>query len=97
MQIDADYIRIDWDTGKIYARGEQDEKGRITVPAVATQGGKKYEYNEVIYNYKTKQAIAFNARTEESEGVIVAEKTKKYNDSVFFMRKAIYTTDEYIF
>jgi lipopolysaccharide assembly outer membrane protein LptD (OstA) len=95
MQIDADYIRIDWDTGKIYARGEQDEKGRITVPAVATQGGKKYEYNEVIYNYKTKQAIAFNARTEESEGVIVAEKTKKYNDSVFFMRKAIYTTDEY--
>lgn len=95
MQIDADYIRIDWETGKIYARGEQDDKGRIVKPAVATQGGKQYEYNEVIYNYKTKQAIAFNARTEESEGVIVAEKTKKYNDSVFFMRKAIYTTDEY--
>ena len=95
MQIDADYIRIDWETGKIYARGEQDDKGRIIKPAIATQGGKKYEYNEVIYNYKTKQAIAFNARTEESEGVIVAEKTKKYNDSVFFMRKAIYTTDDY--
>lgn len=95
MQIDADYIRIDWETGKIYARGEQDDKGKIIKPAVATQGGKQYEYNEVIYNYKTKQAIAFNARTEESEGVIVAEKTKKYNDSVFFMRKAIYTTDEY--
>lgn len=95
MQIDADYIRIDWETGKIYARGEQDDKGRIIKPAIATQGGKKYEYNEVIYNYKTKQAIAFDARTEESEGVIVAEKTKKYNDSVFFMRKAIYTTDDY--
>ncbi len=95
MQIDADYIRIDWETGKIYARGEQDDKGKIIKPAIATQGGKQYEYNEVIYNYKTKQAIAFNARTEESEGVIVAEKTKKYNDSVFFMRKAIYTTDEY--
>ena len=95
MQIDADYIRIDWETGKIYARGEQDDKGKIIKPAIATQGGKKYEYNEVIYNYKSKQAIAFNARTEESEGVIVAEKTKKYNDSVFFMRKAIYTTDDY--
>ena len=95
MQIDADYIRIDWDTGKIYARGEQDKNGKITTPAVATQGGKKYEYNEVIYNYKTRQAIAFNARTEENEGVVVAERTKKYNDSVFFMRKAIFTTDEY--
>lgn len=95
MQIDADYIRIDWETGKIYARGEQDENGKIIKPAVATQAGKKYEYSEVIYNYKTKQAVAFNARTEESEGVIVAQKTKKYNDSVFFMNKAIYTTDEY--
>lgn len=95
MQIDADYIRIDWETGKIYARGEQDDKGKIIKPAIATQAGKQYEYNEVIYNYKTKQAIAFNARTEENEGVIVAQKTKKYNDSVFFMRKAMFTTDEY--
>lgn len=95
MQIDADYIRIDWETGKIYARGEQDEKGKITTPAVATQGGKKFEYSEVIYNFKTKQAIAFNARTEESEGVIVAERTKKYDDSVFVMRNAMFTTDEY--
>ncbi|MNK53099.1 LPS-assembly protein LptD [compost metagenome] len=95
MQIDADYIRIDWETGKIYARGEQDEKGKITTPAIATQGGKKFEYSEVIYNFKTKQAIAFNARTEESEGVIVAERTKKYDDSVFVMRNAMFTTDEY--
>lgn len=95
MQIDADYIRIDWSSSKIYARGGLDEKGRVTTPAVATQGGKTFEYDEVIYNYKTRQAVAFNARTEESEGVIVAEKTKKYNDSVFFMRNGKYTTDEY--
>ncbi len=29
MQIDADYISIDWDKGMIFARGELDEKGRI--------------------------------------------------------------------
>ncbi|MFW2136892.1 putative LPS assembly protein LptD [Chryseobacterium sp. TY4] len=95
MQIDADYIRIDWSNSKIYARGGLDEKGRVKKPAVATQAGKKYEYDEVIYDYKTKQAVAFNARTEESEGVIVAQKTKKYNDSVFFMRNGKYTTDTY--
>ncbi|KFC18548.1 putative LPS assembly protein LptD [Epilithonimonas lactis] len=95
MQIDADYIRFEWETGKIYARGEQDEKGKIIKPAVATQAGKQFEYSEVIYNIKTKQAIAFNARTEESEGVIVAQKTKKYDDSVFVMSRAMYTTDEY--
>lgn len=95
MQIDADYISINWDNGVIFARGELDSLGRIKTPAVAIQAGKTYEYDEFTYNYRTRQAIAFNARTEESEGVIVAEKTKKYNDSVFFMRRGMYTTDEY--
>ncbi len=95
MQIDADYIRIDWSRNEIYARGEVDSTGRIIGTAVATQGGKPYEYRDFQYNFKTRQAIAYNARTEESEGVIVAQKTKKYNDSVFFMRRGLYTTDEY--
>ena len=95
MQIDADYISIDWNQSLIFARGELDSLGKIKNPAMAVQGGKKYEYDEFTYNLKTRQAIAFNARTEESEGVIIAEKTKKYNDSVFFMRRGKYTTDEY--
>lgn len=95
MLIEADYISIDWDKSLIFARGELDSLGRIKTPAQATQAGKIYEYDQFTYNIKTRQAIAFNARTEESEGVIVAEKTKKYNDSVFFMRRGKYTTDEY--
>lgn len=95
MQIDADYISIDESKNLIFARGKQDSTGRIIEPVLTTQAGKKYETDEFNYNYKTKQAIAFNARTEESEGVIVADKTKKYNDSVFFMRRGKYTTDEY--
>lgn len=95
MLIEADYISIDWDRSLIFARGELDSLGKIKTPAAATQDGKKYEYDQFTYNLKTRQAIAFNARTEESEGVIVAEKTKKYNDSVFFMRRGKYTTDEY--
>ena len=95
MKINADYIQIDWDKGLIYARGKIDSTGKMLEPAIATQGGKKYEYSEFSYNYKTKQAIAYNARTEESEGVIVAEKTKKVNDSVFYLKRGKYTTDEY--
>ena len=28
MQIDADYIRFEWETGKIYARGEQERTAK---------------------------------------------------------------------
>ncbi|MGS0748189.1 putative LPS assembly protein LptD [Halpernia sp. GG3] len=95
LQINADYISIDWDKGLVFARGKLDSLGKIKEPVLTVQAGKKYETDQFSYNLKTKQAIAFNARTEESEGVIVAQKTKKYNDSVFFMRQGKYTTDEY--
>ena len=72
MQIDADYIQIDWDKGMIYARGKVDSTGKITIPASATQGGKKYEYRDFNYNYKTKQFIAYDAITEEGEVFVLA-------------------------
>lgn len=95
MQIDADYISIDESKSVVFARGKQDSLGRIKELVQVSQGGKKYEVKSFNYNTKTKQAIAYDARTEENEGVIVAEKTKKYNDSVFVMRRADFTTDDY--
>ena len=95
MKINADYISIDWSTGNVFARGKLDENGKVVEPVITNQAGKAYETDQFNFNYKTRQAIAYNARTEESEGVIVAEKTKKVNDSVYFMRRGKYTTDEY--
>lgn len=95
MTIQADYISIDRRKNEVFARGLVDSTGKVIQPAIALQGGKKYEYNEFRYQMDTRQVLAYNARTEESEGVIVAKKTKKYNDSVFVMRKGLYTTDEY--
>ena len=95
MQVEADYISINWETGMVFARGKLDEKGKIIEPVIVTQGAQKYETDQLDFNYKTKQAIAYNARTEESGGVIVAEKTKKVNDSVFYMARGKYTTDDY--
>lgn len=95
MKIEADYISIDWNTGMVFARGKQDEKGKLIEPVKTTQAGKTYETDSFSFNYKTKKAIAYNTRTEESGGVIVAEKTKKASDSIFYFRNGKYTTDEY--
>lgn len=95
MVIRADYISIDWRTGDVFARGKLNENGRVVEPVITEQGGKTYETDQFNFNYKSKQAIAYNSRTEESEGVIVAEKTKKVNDSIYYLRRGKYTTDEY--
>ncbi|NAW52047.1 LPS-assembly protein LptD [Elizabethkingia argentiflava] len=94
-QIDADYISIDWNKNLIFARGKINNKGKIISPVTTTQGEKKYETESLNYNYKTNAAIAYNSRTEESGGSIVANKTKKVNDSIYYLRQGKYTTDEY--
>ncbi len=95
MTIEADYISVDWDTGNIFARGKLDENGKLTETVKTTQGGKTYETDSFNFNFKDKKAIAYNTRTEESGGVIVADKTKKVSDTVFYFRRGRYTTDEY--
>lgn len=95
MEVEADYISINWETGEVFARGKLDDKGKVVEPVSVTQGGKKYETDQFNFNYKTKQAIAYNARTEESGGVIVADKTKKVSDFVFYFKRGKYTTDDY--
>lgn len=95
MSIAADYIVIDWNSGDIFARGKTDSLGKITDNILFTQGDKKFEYKEAVFNMKTKQGTAFNIRTDEDEMVILAEKAKRVDDENYYMRRGIMTTDEY--
>ena len=99
MEIQADYIDINWQTGDIYAVGKEDSLGRIIEPSRFKQGNKEIEYNSFSFNINTKRGKAFNVRTEESmgsdQGVVIAGVVKQYNDSVSGMRKVAYTTDTY--
>ena len=99
MEIAADYIDINWDTGDVYAVGEEDSLGKIIAPAKFKQGQKEIEYNSFTINMNTRQGKAFNVRTQESmgsdQGVVVAGVVKQYNDSISGMRKVAYTTDTY--
>ncbi|TWP27618.1 LPS-assembly protein LptD [Apibacter muscae] len=95
MIIEGDYIVMDWNSGDIFARGKVDSLGKIIENITFTQGGKKFEYTEAVFNMNTKQGTAFNVRTEEEEMVIIAEKAKRMNDSEYYMRRGLMTPDEY--
>lgn len=99
MEIQADYIDINWRTGDIYAVGKEDSLGNIIEPSRFRQGNKEIEYNSFTFNINTKRGKAFNVRTEEGmgtdQGVVIAGVVKQYNDSISGMRKVAYTTDTY--
>lgn len=95
MEILADYIEINWETGDVYADGERDSTGMVIKPTIFKQGGKEYEQHSFKINFKTKIGVAYNVRIQEGEGVLVGDRVKRVNDSVMYVRGADYTTDTY--
>ncbi len=91
VRIDAGEIILDYATNEVYARGI-DSTGAYTQRPVFTQGPNVVEPDSIKFNYDTEQAIVYNSRGEESGFKYIAEKTKKINDSVIFLRNVKFTT-----
>ena len=94
MNITAGSITIDYSTNTVYAKGIKDSIDGYIQKPVFTQGSSVVEPDSIIFNTKTKKALIYKSKTEQGEGTVVASITKKENDSVYFLKDAIYTTAE---
>ncbi|HJN53909.1 MAG TPA: putative LPS assembly protein LptD, partial [Flavobacteriaceae bacterium] len=85
-------IVIDYGNNEIYAGRIKDTLGNYSQSPVFKQGQDVIEPDSLKFNMDTKKAIIFNSRTEQAGLKILSDKTKKENDSVYFMNKAKFTT-----
>lgn len=95
MRIDAGLIILDYNKNEVVASGI-DSAGKYVQKPVFVQKGNKAEPDSLRFNTKSKKAIVFNTRTEQNGFRVLAEQTKKENDSVFFLRNVKFTTSENI-
>ena len=94
MNITAGNITIDYTKNTVHAKGITDSIEGYTQKPVFTQGTNVVEPDSIIFNTETKKALIFNSKTEQGEGTVIAQITKKENDSVYFLKNAKYTTAE---
>jgi len=93
MNLTAEYIRMHMDSSTLYAKGVLDTIVDEWVgKPVFTEGEDSYETSEITFNLQTKKAYIRNAVTEQGEGFLIAEKTKKVEDDVLMMAGGKYTT-----
>lgn len=92
MRIDAGYIILDYNKKEVYAKGIVDSLGNYIQRPVFVQGQNKVEPDSIRFNYDTKKALIYNARTQQGEINTIAEVSKKENDSVYFMSNVKFTT-----
>jgi lipopolysaccharide assembly outer membrane protein LptD (OstA) len=93
MEIKSGIIVIDYSKNLVYAGRLKDSTGYSQKP-VFKQGANVIEPDSIIFNTETKKALIYNSVTEQSGGTIIAEKTKKENDSVYFINRGKFTTAE---
>ena len=93
MELKSAYIRMNVDSNQIYARGVYDSLNYEWVGRpVFTEGQESYETSEITYNIKTQKGYIRRVVTQQGEGYIIADRTKKMNDDVMTMAGGQYTT-----
>lgn len=102
-EIKAGVIVLDYDKNEVYAGRIKDEEGRYTQLPEFTQGQDLIIPDSIRFNFDTERALIWNSRTEQqgdlgsmgSEAMkVLANLTKKENDSVYFLRSGRLTTSK---
>ena len=94
MEIKSGVIIIDYGKDLVYAGRLKDSLGNYSQAPVFKQGSDVVEPDSIVFNMKTKKALIWNSKTEQQDGRIISKLTKKENDSVYFVKRAKFTTSE---
>ena len=94
INLKADFVRVKIDSSLVYAKGTPGEAGEVTGEPVFSEGESSYNSKELRYNLKSKKGFIRHVVTQEGEGYIISEQTKKSADNLFSMIDGKYTTCE---
>ena len=92
MNLEADYIEINFSKNELYASGIATEEGEVLGAPVFKQGEGTYRAQEIKYNFNTKKGKITKVITSEGEGFIHGQHVKKVDDKTSYISHGQYTT-----
>ncbi len=93
MELTSDFIRMNIDSSQIFARGVYDSINEEWHGKPVFKDGKdSYETSEITYNIKTQKGFIRRVVTQQGEGYILADRTKKMAGDEMMMAGGQYTT-----
>ncbi len=91
-ELKADYIVLDMEKKEAYATGVPDSVGELTGTPKFKDGAQEFEGKELRYNFDSKKGLITEIITQEGEGYVQGQTTKKMSDSVYCVVHGSYTT-----
>jgi lipopolysaccharide assembly outer membrane protein LptD (OstA) len=92
LELKAYYIELDLANEEIFAKGWPDTAGTIVGKPVFTQGNQSFTSDSIRYNFHTKSGIIYHIVTQEGEGYLHSERTKRHPNEHIHIENGKYTT-----
>jgi hypothetical protein len=92
LNLNAGYIKMNMDSSLLYATGRPDSVGKIIETPVFKDKSGEYQSKNLRYNFKSKKGMISQVVTQQGEGYVVSETTKKQADDIMCMVNGKYTT-----
>lgn len=92
MNLNAEIIAMNLDSSIVHAVGVRDSIGEWKGSPVYKQGEEDYQSERMSYNFKTKKGFIQNVATEQGEGFMNSQSSKRSKDGTLFLEHAKYTT-----
>jgi hypothetical protein len=77
MNIQAEFIELDYSKNLITAYGKKDSLGKNVGTPVFKDGSETMEAEKIMYNLRTKKGKIFNALTKQGEFLVIGNEIKK--------------------
>ena len=92
MQLTAENITMNMDSSIVHAVGVEDSLGVMQGKPVFKQGSDEYVSKQMDYNFETRKGFISEVETEQDEGFLYSEESKKGKDNELYLRHGRYTT-----
>ena len=92
MDLQSEQIYMQMDSSLVHATGARDTSGQKYGTPVFKMGNDTYESDTMAFNFKTKKGLIQNVYTQQDEGFMVSEISKRNEKGELFLQHGRYTT-----
>ena len=92
MDLQSEQIYMQMDSSLVHATGARDTTGKKFGTPVFQMGNDTYESDTMAFNFKTKKGLIQNVYTQQDDGFMVSELSKRNDKGELFLQHGRYTT-----
>ncbi len=92
MDLQSEQIYMQMDSSLVHATGARDTTGAKFGTPIFKMGNDTYESDTMAFNFKTKKGLIQNVYTQQDEGFMVSELSKRNEKGELFLQHGRYTT-----